>query len=136
MTFSLPKKPRTTLPVKSTLGRTSCSLLMAAAGLILAGTVAGQDGDSRSSFRPRADGPPATLLLPVQAKSAPVPAKGPSTDVPPGITPPAKQDPYEAYIRLEPPGRERLFGSRDTQRELEERIRQERRDSSTTITHP
>jgi hypothetical protein len=44
-------------------------------------------------------------------------------------TRPAAPDPYEAYIRLEPPGRERLFGSRDTERELEERMRQERRDS-------
>lgn len=43
----------------------------------------------------------------------------------PGLRP----DPYEAYIRLEPPGRERLFGSRDTERELEERMRQERRDT-------
>jgi hypothetical protein len=41
------------------------------------------------------------------------------------------QDQYEAYIRLEPPGREKLFGSRDTERELEERMRQERRDSGT-----
>ena len=38
-------------------------------------------------------------------------------------------DPYEAYIRLEPPGRERLFGNRDSERELEERMRQERKDS-------
>ena len=43
----------------------------------------------------------------------------------------AGQDPYEAYIRLEPPGRERLFGSRDSERELEERMRQERRDTGT-----
>jgi hypothetical protein len=42
---------------------------------------------------------------------------------------PRTQDPYEAYIRLEPPGKERLFGSRDTERELEERMRQERKDS-------
>ena len=39
------------------------------------------------------------------------------------------EDPYKAYIRLEPPGRERLFGSRDTEHELEERMRQERRDT-------
>jgi hypothetical protein len=42
--------------------------------------------------------------------------------------PRATTDPYEAYIRLEPPGKERLFGSRDTERELEERMRQERKD--------
>jgi hypothetical protein len=42
-----------------------------------------------------------------------------------------RQDPYEAYIRLEPPGRERLFANNDTERELEERMRQERRDSGT-----
>jgi len=39
------------------------------------------------------------------------------------------EDLYNAYIRLEPPGREKLFGNRDTERELEERMRQERRDT-------
>jgi hypothetical protein len=81
-----------------------------------------------------------------------VPGKGPGTipgtDIPlpgrpavPGIAPGGpnvgplgdiggnRPDPYEAYIRLEPPGRERLFGSRDTEKELEERMRQERRDT-------
>jgi hypothetical protein len=51
----------------------------------------------------------------------------------------ANQDPYEAYIRLEAPGRERLFGSLETERELEERMRQERRDtnvSADTIQFP
>jgi len=47
----------------------------------------------------------------------------------PGSGTRAGQDPYEAYIRLEPPGREKLFGQRDTERELEERMRQERRDT-------
>jgi hypothetical protein len=40
-----------------------------------------------------------------------------------------RRDPYDAYIRLDPPGKERLFGSRDTERELEERMRQERKDT-------
>ena len=121
---------------------------MAAAGLALAGTAAAQDGQPASSFRPRTEGPPAVLVVPVQAKStgpaAPpppgVPGTGLGTDVPPppGVPgrgpgevglPKPTQDPYEAYIRLEAPGREKLFGSRDTERELEERMRQERRDT-------
>ena len=162
---------------------------MAAVGLGLAGTAAAQDGRPASSFRPRSDAP-ASLVIPVQAKSTPgtppmttppgtvppgtapgkatpgtvppgkdpgtlpkgapgtIPGTGiplpgvpvPAPAVPPGVgaapgdvLPGARpaQDPYEAYIRLEPPGRERLFGQRDTERELEERMRQERRDSPT-----
>lgn len=73
---------------------------------------------------PRDDGPRAGISAPV------LPAQGkadPKKDaVVPGTRP--SQDPYEAYIRLEPPGRERLFGNRDTEKQLEERMRQERRD--------
>lgn len=121
---------------KNTPSRMACSLV---AGLLLAGTAIGDDGEARSKFRVRTDAP-ATLVLPVQAKD-PVPPKVPDVpplkapeakvpDVPPAAAPKtATTDPYEAYIRLEPPGRERLFGNRDTERELEERMRQERRDS-------
>jgi hypothetical protein len=42
---------------------------------------------------------------------------------------PKEKDPYQAYIRLDPPGREKLFGSRDTEREVEQRMRQERKDA-------
>jgi hypothetical protein len=77
---------------------------------------------------PRDDGLRAGIsapVLPAQAKVDPVdPKKDPG--VVPGTRP--SQDPYEAYIRLEPPGRERLFGNRDTEKQLEERMRQERRD--------
>jgi hypothetical protein len=47
-------------------------------------------------------------------------------------------DLYNAYIRLEPPGKERLFGTRDTERELEERMRQERKDvgAADTVVFP
>jgi hypothetical protein len=215
--------------VTSTLRRTACSLLLAGAGFTFAGAAAAQDGEGRSSFRPRVEGPPATLLLPVQAKGPAVPSTGssPGTGSTPGTTPPStgstpgslpgagstpgtkpgtgitpgtgttpgtpgstpgtspgtpgtgpgtipgtgiplpgtpipvppgggpgtgagagpgagagiggplgdiggnRPDPYEAYIRLEPPGRERLFGSRDSEHELEERMRQERRDTGT-----
>ena len=155
-----------------------------AAWLALAGTVAGQDGqdgqdgEGRSKFRARTDGPPAILIVPVQAKTAPGPTPGttPAPVPPPGSpkpgtgapgTPtvpgkglgviPGKDTPGipgsvggvpgaggpgglldpnlradrkidEAYIRLDRPGREKLFGSRDTERELEERMRQEQRD--------
>jgi len=86
--------------------------------------------------------------MPAQAKSDP--AKAPQPDkaapvlppgapgpIPPGapgigLGPGQRPDPYEAYIRLEPPGRERLFGSRDTEKELEERMRQERKDTDPT----
>jgi hypothetical protein len=197
MTFSLPRKRRTTPPARSTPRRTACRLLAAAAGLALTGAAVAQDGQPASSFRARTDGPPAILVLPVQAKStnpaSPPGTTQPGTPTPPGTTPPGKtspggtpvppkgpgnipgttdplpggpgvgppkgpgagvagpdtalpgigaragQDPYEAYIRLEPPGRERLFGSLETERELEERMRQERRDtggSADTIQFP
>jgi hypothetical protein len=108
---------------------------------LLAGSVfADGPGQSRSTFVPRGDQPKAGLappIVPVQAKD-PVPEKNdpivPKKEVTPAV--PAigarsGQDPYEAYIRLEPPGRERLFGTRETERELEERMRQERRDTGT-----
>ena len=98
---------------------------------------------------PRKDGAPAGLaapVLPAQAKTDPLklpqPDKTPSAPVvPPGPIPPAapgigpggqRPDPYDAYIRLDPPGKERLFGTRDTEKELEERMRQERKDTDPT----
>jgi len=103
--------------------------LLALSGAALAESA----GQSRSTFVPREDGPSAGLAAPVvsaQAKADPLPP------VVPGTRPAA--DPYEAYIRLEPPGRERLFGNRDTEKQLEERMRQERRDSGPgdSITFP
>lgn len=75
------------------------------------------------------------MLKPIataQGKSdVPTPKKESTGPAPLPIGAKPGQDPYEAYIRLEPPGRERLFGTRDTERELEERMRQERRDSGT-----
>jgi hypothetical protein len=83
-------------------------------------------------------------IIPLQPGKETPPGKlpgGPVAPVPgtPGLPPGtgsgldagtgARPDPYEAYIRLEPPGKERLFGNRDTERELEERMRQERKDS-------
>lgn len=202
MTFSLPRKRRTTRPARSTPSRTACRLLAAAAWLALAGGAAAQApaGQPRSTFVPRTDAarPGPSLVLPVQAKggtgqpsttpgttpgTAPpttpgttqpgttqpgkipgtTPGTTPGKDTPPGTIPGtpgtpipgfpgaapgiapgtgagldvggtgagprAGTDPYEAYIRLDPPGKERLFGSRDTERELEERMRQERRDT-------
>jgi hypothetical protein len=75
----------------------------------------GPAGQPRSDFVPRSE-PHAGLGAPVLAAQKLEPL------------PPEKKDPYEALIRLEAPGRERLFGSRDTERELEERMRQERKD--------
>lgn len=72
----------------------------------------------------------ATLVVPAQAKkdveAPPIPVVPPKNSAL-GPAKPA-QDLYESYIRLEAPGRERLFGTRDTEHELEERMRQERRD--------
>lgn len=110
--------------------------MLLATGSVLAD---GPSGQSRSSFVSRPDDPPAGLaapVLPAQAKDVPkdgpkdvpkdVPKDAPRKDVPIGAKP--NQDPYEAYIRLEPPGKERLFGTRETENELVERMRQERRD--------
>jgi len=134
MTFSLRRKRRIIRLAKSTRSRTACSAL---ALLAFAGFAFGESpiGESRSTFAPRGEGPRAELAAPVvpaQGKVDPIPPKkDPAAPVPgiPAAVP--RQDPYEAYIRLEPPGRERLFGNRDTERELEERMRQERRDVST-----
>jgi hypothetical protein len=116
--------------------------------VLLAGGVACADpaGQSASTFVPRADAAPTPVaktpitslltdtvpkaglappVVPVQAKSDVPAGKNGSFPVSP------RQDPYEAYIRLEPPGRERLFANCDTERELEERMRQERRDTGT-----
>jgi hypothetical protein len=129
MTFSLRRKRPITRRAKSTPSRTGCRLLAAAVVLALAGSASAQ---TKSTFVPRADGPPAELAAPVMAVQAKTPAeKTPLDKAPltlPGEKERTKADPYEAYIRLEPPGRERLFGSRDTERELEERMRQERKD--------
>jgi hypothetical protein len=108
-----------------------CRLLAAAVVLTLAGSASAQ---TKSTFVPRADGPPAGLAAPVMAVQAKTPPdKLPEKKVGPDPSDklPEKKvgpDPYEAYIKLEPPGRERLFGTRDTEGELEERMRQERKD--------
>lgn len=80
-------------------------------------------GQSRSTFVPRADvkATPAvpitaTKVIPVQATTPPAPT--------------TKEDAFKAYVRLDPPGKEKLFGSRDTESELEERMRQEVRDTN------
>jgi hypothetical protein len=119
MTFSLRKKRPITRRAKNTRSRTGCKLLAAAVVLTCAGSASAQ---TKSTFVPRADGPPAGLAAPVMAVQATkaAPDKAPEKKVGP--------DPYEAYIKLEPPGRERLFGTRDTEHELEERMRQERKD--------
>jgi len=83
-------------------------------------------GKPSSTFVGREDLPRAGLatpVMPAQAKADPVLDKK-------EIGAKQGQDPYEAYIRLDPPGPDRLFGSRDTEKELEERMRQERRDSA------
>ena len=134
MTFSLPRKRQTTRRAKNTPSRMACRLVAAAILLAGASTAIGDDGEARSKFRPRTEGPPAALVVPIQAKADPVPPPV-KADVAPPLAPP-KPDPYEAYIRLEPPGREIVFGKRDTERDLEERMRQERRDNSGPIGDP
>lgn len=118
--------------------------------MLLAGGVACADpsGQAASTYVPRTDATPAAkapvVIIPPDTApkaglAAPVLTAQAKTEVPPlkknggfpGIGMMPRQDPYEAYIRLEPPGRERLFGTRDSERELEERMRQERRDSGT-----
>jgi hypothetical protein len=76
----------------------------------------GPGGQPRSSFVPRDDSPRAGLAAPVM----------PAQKV--EAMPPSRGDPFDALIRLDAPGRERLFGTLDTEAELEERMRQERKD--------
>ncbi|HKB01085.1 MAG TPA: hypothetical protein VKD90_02650 [Gemmataceae bacterium] len=77
---------------------------------------------------PGKDTPPGTPV-PGLPGTAPGIAPGTGSGLDVGGPRAGTTDPYEAYIRLDPPGKERLFGSRDTERELEERMRQERRDT-------
>jgi hypothetical protein len=94
--------------------------------LACAGPLAAQGpaGQPRSTFVPR--GGPSRTAPPavIQAQVVKDPPKLPAT-----ASPRTTADQLEAYIRLDPPGRERLFGSRDTERELEQRMRQERKDA-------
>jgi hypothetical protein len=103
-------------------------MLAAVAVLACAGPAAAQApaGQSRSTFVPRVSSPRAELAPPAASPGViPAQAKDKDKDKLPGTAP----DPYQAYIRLDPPGREKLFGSRDTERELELRMRQERKDA-------
>jgi hypothetical protein len=93
-----------------------CSVAFAAAILLASAATADPPGQSRSTFVPRDDSPRAGLAAPV------LPAQKVET------VPPSRGDPFDTLIRLEAPGRERLFGTLDTERELEERLRQERKD--------
>jgi hypothetical protein len=74
---------------------------------------------------------PAPEIIRTQAQLPPTGSpdrKLPSTNVPS-----KKQDSvYESYVRLEPPGRERVFGGRDTEPELVERMKQEAKDAGRT----
>lgn len=81
-------------------------------------------GQPRSTFVPRADAPARPLSVKVVPAQAVAPGAVPGA---PGAAP--KEDPFRAYVRLDPPGREKLFGSRDTEAELEERMRQEVKDA-------
>ena len=114
MTFSLRRKPRTTAPAKSTRSRTAS---------------AQAPGQPRSTFVPRPDARPTSAkIVPAQAAGQPT-APAPMTPVAPLYTTPKNEDLFRTYVRLEPPGREKLFGSRDTEAELEERMRQEAKDA-------
>jgi hypothetical protein len=83
-------------------------------------------GQPRSTYAPRAGVPArplSAMIVPTQATGQTTPGK---VDPGTGRTP---EDLFRTYVRLEPPGREKLFGSRDTEKELEERMRQEVKDS-------
>ena len=132
MTFSSRRKRPITAPAKSTRSRTACSLFAVGVALLAANGAAAQApaGKPASTFVPRggvaarADlgQPQAALIVRAQA-----------TNPAPGSLPPARPGEAaiqnEPYVRLETPGKEKLFGSRETERELEERMRQEAKDA-------
>ena len=136
MTFSLRRKPRTTLRGKSTPSRTACSLLavgaLAFGGAAVAAAEPEMPGQVRSSFVPRAV--PRTEVIRVQAKEIPPPpptVPGGDPPKPPilGVPLRSSQDLFSAYVRLEPPGREKVFGARETEKELEQRFSQLEKDA-------
>jgi hypothetical protein len=104
--------------------------------LVGAATASAQ-GQPRSTFVPRHDARPVSAkIVPTQATAQPpmtTPGTAPPTTTPGGGAPNQpysipKEDLFRTYVRLDPPGREKLFGSRDTEAELEERMRQEAKD--------
>lgn len=98
-------------------------------------------GQVRSSFVPRPGVSPRTVssdIIRVQAKDAPVPTPPPAPPVvggdalkPPilGSQPRNSQDIFDGYVRLETPGREKVFGARETEKELEQRFSQLEKDA-------
>lgn len=96
----------------------------------LAGSAVAQTGGQvRSTFVPRDAAPavkPATIGPVVQAQGALQPPIAPA---PVANPPKAPVGTESVYVRLDPPGLERLFGTRETERQLEERMRQEAKDA-------
>jgi len=102
-------------------------------------------GQVRSTFSPRAGAAPAPAgrpqtggLMQAQAKDPlpmPMPPKEtvPGGDAPKapilGVAPRDNRDLFDAYVRLEPPGREKVFGARETEKELELRFSQLEKDA-------
>ncbi len=130
MIFSLRRKRRITAPAKTTLRTTGCNWSAVALLLVVAGSANAQSGGQlRSTFVPRDSSPPSYPVVQTQATlQVPLPKSVVPAPVAPGNMPKAPPGTDSIYVRLDPPGRERLFGSRDTERQLEERMRQEAKD--------
>ncbi|WP_020468330.1 hypothetical protein [Zavarzinella formosa] len=121
---------------------------MLAAGLLAFGGLAvaaepEMPGQVRSTYVPRgAPGVAPRGTAPtrqvVQAQGQDTPKDAPKDTVPGGdpprppilgVPPRGNQDLFDAYVRLEPPGREKVFGARETEKELEQRFSQLEKDA-------
>lgn len=93
-------------------------------------------GQIRSTFVPRTGVRPVNQdIIRVQAKEAaqptPPPVVGGDALRPPilGSQPRSSTDIFDGYVRLETPGREKVFGARETEKELEQRFSQLEKDA-------
>jgi hypothetical protein len=91
-----------------------------------------QPGTPRSTFVPRGDAKASTPMTGPMAGTKIIPAQAKEEMKLP--LPPLKnqEDAFKAYVRIETPGKERVFGTRDTEKQIEERMRQETKDAGRT----
>lgn len=90
-------------------------------------------GQVRSNYTPRiAPRPlPTPVTAPAASTSNVVQTQGKDAPIPAPALPAVKptQDLFDGYVRLETPGREKVFGARETEKELEARFSQLEKDA-------